>query len=72
MVQEGLEIKPLKKFESANLRDLFKLTVRAIRYEAIFREEQDRKVASKVTYYRDPNCTMATTDTSFPHEHASC
>lgn len=56
----GFELK--KKLYETEFRDLFELSAKAARYGRILREEQDRKSASKGTYYRDPNYEMAMVD----------
>ena len=68
LAPNGLKFELLKKFEGTKFRDLFELDMRATRYEAIIKEEHDHKVASKGTYHRDPNYTVATSDTSFSPE----
>lgn len=40
----------------------FKLAVRPTCYEQLFTEDQDRRNASKGTYYRDPNYQVATVE----------
>ena len=55
LVQNGLEFRLRKKFDSTEFRDLVELTYKVSRYEALFEEEQDRNNASYKTYYKDPN-----------------
>ncbi|KAH7845112.1 hypothetical protein Vadar_032603 [Vaccinium darrowii] len=43
--------------------DLFELAARATRYEQLLTEDQDRRNASKETYYRDPNYQVAIAET---------
>ncbi|KAE9448198.1 hypothetical protein C3L33_19904, partial [Rhododendron williamsianum] len=49
----------MKKFYGTEFRDLFELSSKASHYERLLAEEQDRKTASKGTYYRDPNYEVA-------------
>ena len=63
--QNGVEIELFKKFEGIELKDLFELAMKATSYEAILKEENDRKEATKRIYYKDLNYTVANSDISF-------
>ena len=51
MALAGLGFEFRKKFEGLTFRDLYELESRVLRYDTILREEMQRKLASKGTYY---------------------
>ncbi|XP_059630882.1 uncharacterized protein LOC132273822 [Cornus florida] len=60
----GLDFELRKKFEGMQFQDLFQLASSAARYEKVLKEEQDRRNASRGTYYRDPNYEIHMTEAS--------
>lgn len=53
LAQDGLDYELKKKFEGMKFRDLFDLSTRATRYEAILQEGQNIKHQALGTYYQD-------------------
>ncbi|XP_024171894.1 uncharacterized protein LOC112177886 [Rosa chinensis] len=54
IAQQGLNYELRKKYEGVDIRDIFELTTSVDRYEAIIREENQARSASKGTYYKNP------------------
>lgn len=53
MAMAGLSFKFREHFEGVTFNDLFELETRLNRYDAILREETEKRAASKGTYYKN-------------------
>ena len=54
LAQQGLSYELRKKYEGVDFCDIFDLTTSVARYEAIVKEETEKRTASKGTYYKNP------------------
>ncbi|CAL2239325.1 unnamed protein product [Prunus armeniaca] len=62
MAEEGLEFEYWKKFQGIKFRDMHDLINKVDRYPSLLKEEVQKRMASKLTYYQNPVVSYAETD----------